>query len=93
MSSSHEDLDLGLVRTINVLYLQGTAEQKFQWWTTKSMSLTGRAPIDCLGNDSLRQILIGMARDHTPEHRRTPRPHVTFFETKKHLGRNDPRGR
>jgi len=51
-----------LVRTINVLYLRGTVEQKFRWWTTKSMNLTGRAPIDCLDDDSLQQILIGMAR-------------------------------
>lgn len=53
-----------LVGTINVLYLTGTAQQKFQWWTTKSMHLTGRAPIDCLGNDSLQRILIGMAAAH-----------------------------
>lgn len=50
-----------LVRTINVVYLTGTAQQKFRWWTTKSMHLAGRAPIDYLGNDSLQRILIGMA--------------------------------
>jgi hypothetical protein len=55
-----------LVSTINMLYLSGTCEQKFRWWTTKSMHLNGRAPIDCLGDDSLQRILIGMANTHHP---------------------------
>lgn len=80
-----------LVRTINVLYLRGTCEQKLEWWTTRSINLNGRAPIDCLGDASLKLILIGMAICHQPERRRQPRPHVTFYETKKSLGRNNPR--
>lgn len=55
-----------LVRTINMLYLQGTSEQKLQWWTKRSIHLNGRAPIDCLDDKPLQFILIGLAATHRP---------------------------
>lgn len=55
-----------LVRDINTLYLNGTAEQKYRWWITTSMHLGGRAPIDFVDCLDQRIILIGMARNHRP---------------------------
>jgi hypothetical protein len=55
-----------LVRDINTLYLNGTAEQKYHWWITTSVHLGGRAPIDFVDSLDQRIILIGMARNHRP---------------------------
>lgn len=58
-----------LVRSINTLYLKGTATQRYAWWTTPNHILSRRKPIDLVdadGDTSNVNMLIGAARMYTP---------------------------
>lgn len=57
-----------LVVTINTICLGGTAAQKLVWWTSPSIHLGGKAPIDFVNEPTLRQreILVSMARSYRP---------------------------